>query len=322
MIRNPRGWHVRRGLCRRFVNANRRIWDLLPSSIKATRTVKRYGAYLHSLVQRYADRRQFYGTYFLRNRAEIELIRKLAGELPRGSDLKLTVAGCSNGAEVYSIVWAIRRSRPDLNLIVEALEISGEILEVAKGALYGVGSNEFMDGVAIFERLTDEEFHELFEVEHEEVKVKPWIREGISFRIADAADPSLLNVIGPQHMVVANRFLCHMTPADAKNCLCNLATLLEPNGYLFVSGVDLDVRTQVARDLGWIPVPDLMEEIHDGDPSIRRDWPWKWWGLEPFDRSRADWDVRYASTFRVTGPAKGRVRPEAEQPSEVAIHTG
>jgi hypothetical protein len=42
-----------------------------------------------------------------------------------------------------------------------------------------------------------------------------------------------------------------------------------------------------------------MVEIHDGDPSVRADWPWQWWGLEPFDRRKSDWRVRYASVFRV-----------------------
>src|SRR5437867_11883789 len=35
--------------------------------------------------------------------------------------------------------------------------------------------------------------------------------------------------------------------------------------YLFVSGVDLDVRTKVAIELGWKPISDLLEEIHEGE---------------------------------------------------------
>ena len=80
--------------------------------------------------------------------------------------------------------------------------------------------------------------------------------------------------------------------------LRNLVQLASCDGYLFVSCVDLDVRTKVALDLGWEPVPELMAEIHDGDPLVRADWPWHWWGLEPLDRSRKDWQTRYASVFR------------------------
>jgi hypothetical protein len=68
------------------------------------------------------------------------------------------------------------------------------------------------------------------------------------------------------------------------------------------SGVDLDVRTNVAIDLEWEPVPELMAEIHDGDSLVRADWPWHWWGLEPLDRKRNDWQTRYASAFRVGEP--------------------
>jgi hypothetical protein len=55
----------------------------------------------------------------------------------------------------------------------------------------------------------------------------------------------------------------------------------------------------VARDLGWQPVPDLIREIHDGDPSVRGDWPWEWWGLEPLNDRRRDWQLRYAVAYRI-----------------------
>jgi hypothetical protein len=61
----------------------------------------------------------------------------------------------------------------------------------------------------------------------------------------------------------------------------------------------LDVRTNVAIDLGWEPVQELIAEIHDGDRSVRADWPWEWWGLEPLNRKRHDWQIRYAAAFRV-----------------------
>src|SRR4051812_9949355 len=70
-------------------------------------------------------------------------------------------------------------------------------------------------------------------------------------------------------------------------------------GYLFVSGVDLDVRTRVALDLGWEPVDDALEELHEGDPSLPEAWPARYYGLEPLDKKRPDWKVRYASVFKL-----------------------
>ena len=78
-----------------------------------------------------------------------------------------------------------------------------------------------------------------------------------------------------------------------------MARFVAPGGYLFVSGVDLDVRTKVANELGWKPISDLLEEIHEGDPSLRTAWPHRYWGLEPLERSRSDWNIRYASVFQL-----------------------
>lgn len=94
----------------------------------------------------------------------------------------------------------------------------------------------------------------------------------------------LMCVIGRQDLVVASNFLCHMEPAEAENCLRNMARIVKPGGHLFVAGVDFDVRAKVARDLGWQPVLELIEEIQEGDPSVRRDWPCAWWGLEPLNK--------------------------------------
>jgi len=46
-------------------------------------------------------------------------------------------------------------------------------------------------------------------------------------------------------------------------------------------------------------VPDLLEAVHNGDKSLRGDWPCKYWGLEPLDKRRPDWPLRYASAFQV-----------------------
>ncbi len=125
------------------------------------------------------------------------------------------------------------------------------------------------------------------------------IKEGITWHLGDAGDPQMVDALGPQDIVVANRFLCHMAPPDAERCLRNIARLVVPGGYLFVSGIDLDVRTKVANDLGWKPLRELMEDIHDGDPSLTVVWPCKYWGLEPLNRRKRDWEVRYASVFQL-----------------------
>jgi SAM-dependent methyltransferase len=244
---------------------------------------------------------QFHGTFFFRNRPELQMILALVKEKPKGSTLRISVLACSNGAEVYSIIWTIRAARPDLKVIFHAVDISGEILEIARAGRYSQEANDLVNS-SILDRITEEELRGMFDLENGMLRIKPWLKEGIKWEVGDAADPKLLEVVGKQHIVVANKFLCHMEPENAEKCLRTLARLVKPGGYLFVSGVDLEVRTKVALALGWAPVQDLIEEMHDGDPSVRSDWPWEYWGLEPFNRRRRDWNVRYASLFRVSKP--------------------
>jgi SAM-dependent methyltransferase len=74
----------------------------------------------------------------------------------------------------------------------------------------------------------------MFDREEDQVRVKPRFREGITWHLGDARDPGLVGALGLQDIVVANRFLCHMHPEEAEECLCNLARLVKPGGYLFV----------------------------------------------------------------------------------------
>lgn len=281
-----------------FLVVNEWVWNHLPSGLTKARPIRLYGTFLHSLVKVRAAREMYHGTFFLRNRPELELIRAVSNRKDQGSTLRIAVLACSNGAEVYSILWTIRSVRPDLKVLVQAVDVSNEILEIAQKGIYSLECDGLVNS-PIFERLTEEEIRAMFDTENNQLRIKSWIKEGIHWQVADAGDPELPRRLGRQDIVVANRFLCHMAPVEAERCLRNVANLVDPGGYLFVSGVDLEVRTKIALDLGWIPVPDLLEEIHNGDPSVRRDWPWKYWGLEPFTRRRHDWRVRYASVFQL-----------------------
>jgi len=288
-----------------YLRLNKWIWDHLPSRVRNLNIVRSYGTWLHGLVCLSARRQQFFGTFFLRNRPALELMRRLAGQKPHGARLRIAVLGCSIGAEVYSIHWTIRSARPDLKVLLEAVDISKDILSFAEKGIYTPNTSELV-GASIFERMTETEMAEMFDWESDQAKVKPWLKRGITWHLRDVADPELITILGPQDMVVASNFLCHMTRADAEKCLGNIAQLVSPGGYLFVSGVDLDVRTKIAIGLGWEPVRDLLVEIHEGDRSVRADWPWAWWGLEPFNRKRDDWQTRYAAAFRIGSPEPRR----------------
>lgn len=250
------------------------------------------------MVRHRAQRVQYLGTFFLRNRPELELIRRLVAARPDRGDLRLAVLGCSIGAEVYSVLWTVRGARPDLDIRTSAVDVSPEVLAVAERAVYSSESSGLV-GSSIFERLSQAEREEMFDWHGEVATVKPWIREGIQWHLGDAADPGIVRRLGPQHLVIASNFLCHMRQDAAETCLRNICRLVEAGGHLLVTGVDLDVREKVARALRWHPVPELIREVHDGDPVVRADWPWAWWGLEPLNDRRSDWRLRYAAAYRI-----------------------
>src|SRR5256886_9395731 len=286
-----------------YLRLNKGIWECLPVRVRYLYPNRSYGTLLHNLVCLCARREMYFGTFFLRNRPALELMRRLADQQAHGSTLRIAVLACSIGAEVYSILWTIRSARPDLKVLVDAVDISQEILSFAEKGIYAPDTSQLVSA-SIFERLTEAEMVEMFDWEGDQTKVKSWLREGITWQLRDAADPELINILGPQDMVVASNFLCHMVRADAEKCLGNIAQLVSPGGYLFVSRVHLYFRAKVALDLGWAPVPELIAEIHNGDPSVRADWPWQWWGLEPLNRRRQDWQIRYATAFRIVGPQR------------------
>jgi chemotaxis methyl-accepting protein methylase len=283
-----------------YLRLNRWVWEIIPPGLRNFYPVRAYGTWLQSLVRLIATREQYFGTFFLRNRPALELMRRLANEKPAGSTLRIAVLACSAGAEVYSILWTIRSARPDLNVLVRAVDISKKILNFAETGVYTPDTSGLV-GSSIFERLTAHEMEQMFDWEGDVARVKFPLREGITWQLGDASSPDLIHTLGPQDVVVANNFLCHMEPPAAENCLRNIANLVDRGGCLFVSGVDLEVRTKVAHELGWRPIPELLEEIHDGDAIVRNDWPWRWWGLEPLNRGRRDWRTRYAAFFQLNG---------------------
>jgi hypothetical protein len=281
-----------------YLRLNKPVWEIIPRGLQNSNPVHAYGTWLQSLVRLSATREQYFGTFFLRNRPALELMRRIADKKARGSTLRIAVLACSAGAEVYSILWTIRSARPDLKVLVRAVDISQKILSFAENGVYASDTSGLV-GSAIFERLTTHEMEHMFDWEDDVASVKPWLREGITWQLGDASSPELIRTLGTQDIVVANNFLCHMEPPAAEGCLRNISGLLDRGGCLFVSGVDLEVRARVAHELGWRPIPELLEQIHDGDPCVRNAWPWTWWALEPLNRSKRDWRRRYAAFFEV-----------------------
>jgi chemotaxis methyl-accepting protein methylase len=295
-----------------FLRTNSWLWNHLSPSWTDLYFVCLYGRFLNALVRRYADRTQYFGTFFLRNRPQLQLIRQLSYQVEHSSAISIAVLGCSNGAEVYSILATLREARPELKVTLHAVDISAEVLALAQQGTYSITSPELV-GEVIFQRLTAAEMQIMFDRDADKATIQPWIKEGIVWHLGDVRDPEILKRLGPQDIVVANNFLCHMKPPEAEECLRGIAPLVRPGGYLVVSGVDLDVRKETALEQKWKPVTDLLEDIHDGDSALRKDWPLSYWGLESLDKSRENWVYRYAAVFQIG---------EGATPERQHSHTG
>lgn len=281
-----------------FLRANGWVWNHLGSSSTDLSIVRLYGRFLNALVRSYADRTQYFGTFFLRNRPQLELIHRLSYQVEHASTINIAVLGCSNGAEVYSILATLREARPELKIVLHAVDISTEVLALAQQGTYSITSPELV-GEVIFQRVTAAEMQKMFDKDADKASIRPWIKEGIVWHHGDVRDPEVLHRLGLQDIVVANNFLCHMRPMPAKECLRGIAPLVRPGGYLVVSGVDLDVRKETALEQSWKPVTELLEEVHNGDSALRNDWPLSYWGLESLDKSHKDWIYRYAAVFQI-----------------------
>jgi len=296
---NAESWKIfTKRLINFYLRINGRLWEKLPASFSTLRPVRSYGNLLHKLARRYGARAQAPSTYFLRNRPQLELTRRLIERRAETEPLKVAVLGCSTGVEAYSIAWRIRSARPDLKLTLHAVDISKRAVEFGEGGKYSLVDPQLTDS-NVFERMNETEMMELFDRDGDVVTVKSWIREGMVWQVGDVVTPETIDALTPQDIVIANNFLCHMPPSMAESGLRNIARLVRPGGYLFVSGIDLDVRTKVADDLGWRPLQDLLEEIHEGDPCMKAHWPWHYAGLEPLNKKRRDWKRRYAAAFQV-----------------------
>jgi SAM-dependent methyltransferase len=281
-----------------FLRLNRRLWNNLPASVIALRPTRSYGNLLHTIVQIQSARGQLCHTFFLRNRPALELIRRLMERRSVAETVRIAVLGCSTGAEAYSVAWSIRSARPDLKLSMKAVDISPEAIKIARSGVYSPVVSQ-ITGTDIFDGVTEAEMQELFDRKEDLATIKLWIQNEIEWYVGDVARSEIIETLGPQDIVVANNFLCHMDITAAESCLRNIARLVSPNGYLFVSGIDMDIRTKVAKDLGWTPLQELLEEIHEGDPRMGTGWPWNYSALEPLNKRRPDWRLRYAAAFRL-----------------------
>jgi len=287
-----------------FVPFVRYTWRRLPTALRQTRQARRVGAFFYDHYVRDTDRNQTHYTWFLRNIPQLRLLNEVVSAHPRGQTLRIASIGCSVGAELYSTLWLLRRQHPWLQVVAHGIDVSATVIEVARKGLYRLrtppplGGTIEVNGAKVLTTVPNA-LNDIMDVTPAgDFRVKDWIREGVTWSVADATDPSLATTLGPQDVVIACNVLGPMEDAIAEACLRNVVSLLVPGGTLVLDGIDLDLKSRVTQSLGLKPVTRYLEEIHTADPT-KGDWPWTRWAHEPIDHERADWEYRYATVFAV-----------------------
>jgi len=266
------------------------FWNALPPRVRSWTPTQNLGRRIQRRAQRVQPRGGACFTRFFRNRPQLELVRDLVLDRSREVPVRIVSLGCSTGAELYSILWLIRMGRPSQNVQALGIDIAEECIQAASRGVYPCRVIEVA-------AISETRHERLFTREGKTLVIQSWLKEAVTWAVGDACSSDLAARFGLHDVVIANNFLFQMLPERSEACLRNLTRLVAPNGYLVVSGVDLDLRKAVLGDLGFVPVTARCEEIHAAE-DVHNAWPLRVWGLEPIDRTREDWPARYATVFR------------------------
>ncbi len=206
--------------------------------------------------------------------------------------LKITVMGCSNGAEAYTIASVLKNQYPELSFRVNAYDIDRGMVDKAKTMTYA--PDEIFNNKVI----TDSFVNSTFDIINNLYKIKQKITEHVSFDVIDALNPHLNRVIGTSDIIFSQNFLLHMKPELAKRAFLNICTILNQKSALFIDGMDIGMRQSLTRKNKMVPLEYEIEKIHNEARRARGiGWPYSYWGLEPYSGTRKDRQRRYSTIF-------------------------
>ena len=92
--------------------------------------------------------------------------------------------GCSTGAELYSVVWAIQKARGDLKVLPIGIDISQSAIEKARAGRYSAKDRELSG-------LPEDFWPELFDITQDELKIKDSLAAGVEWIVGDVRDNGL-----------------------------------------------------------------------------------------------------------------------------------
>lgn len=253
----------------------------------------------HKLALRVHTRENSTFTGFLRLPTQFDALAgpvaaSIATSNGRTATAAVTVMGCSNGAEAFTIASILKRRCPDLRFRVKAYDIDPDCIRQATSARYRA------DEIYNNHIITAEFVQSTFDRDGDLYVIKPEIAELVEFAQGNVLDVDLASRVAGSDIVFAQNFLFHLTRDVARLALENLLRMAKPGAALFIDGTDLDLRYRFVRRQRLIPLDFKIEEIHNEARRARAvGWPYSYWGLEPFLTYRRDWRRRYATILLV-----------------------
>jgi len=170
-------------------------------------------------------------TSFFRDAEAFEIIEKsilpdLLSRLNPGEELKMWIAGCATGEEVYSMAILIKEqlTGPYKNITVKlfATDLDSAALLYAGKGLYHWSS---------VKDLSPERLQKYFLKENESYRINPLIRQMVIFAQHDLVkNPPYCNM----HFISCRNLLIYMTPFLQKKVFSMLLFGIKFNGYLFL----------------------------------------------------------------------------------------
>ncbi|MCO5734811.1 protein-glutamate O-methyltransferase CheR [Rhizobium sp. SSA_523] len=163
--------------------------------------------------------------------------------------LRLWSSACSTGAEPFTLAMVMREAleaRPDLTFTVTATDLSTEVLQTARRAIYPRDQMEPVPAA-----LRRKYVMEPVDPRRGEVRIAPVLRRHVAFGRMNLMDKKY-PVQDGQHVIFCRNVLIYFDKPTQLHVLSRLCECLLPGGYLFIghsetaAGLNLPIR-QVAN---------------------------------------------------------------------------
>ena len=242
-------------------------------------------------------------TNFFRNPVQLQ---EFAGSLlpqvwpGEAGPLQMLACGGSIGCEAYSLLTSLREYGPGSGQGIQAHVVSVDlsVAMTARGRAGCFPAETFAPLFGMEGGMPDAVRGRWFTAEEDGAFWSPRPELGtVEFHALDLLEDPLEAEFD---VVVCQNVLTHLERDHATRLLERVLERAKPQAVFVCSGVDLDLKAQIA-EAGFQPWTGRLDEIHDAFVSHRMHYRENrgqhYFELEDIDRSRPDWPVRYSTLF-------------------------